>query len=429
MIHSYKFAKEKIKDVGSVVKVRGGLVELFGFSGGVIGEGVSFENGEHGRIMSVLPDTTEVMVLSKLPLVVGNKGARTGEPLGISVGDGLLTHVINPMGYVIDERKEESKKSELRSIDTTPVGIAGRSRINKFLTTGVSIVDLMVPIGEGQRELVIGNRKSGKSFFVLSTVIAQAKLGKICILALIGKRKGEIKRTEELLEKAGVIDKCVIVASTPDHSAGEIFLTPYTAMTIAEYFRDQGKDVLVVLDDMTNHAKHYRELSLIAGRFPGRESYPGDIFHIQSQIVERAGNFKVGNKEVSITCLPVAETLEADLTGYIQTNLMGMTDGHIFFDSDLFFKGVRPSVNIFLSVTRVGHQIQPKELKDISREILKLLKKVSDLERFLRFGPEVTEQVKETLDKGHAVWEFFKQSEFKAVTIKEQIEKAKQILK
>ncbi len=433
MIHSFKFAGENIKDIGTVSKVRGSLVDILGLRGGVIGEGISFENGVHGRIMSIFPDSVEAMVFSKLPLKPGERAARTGEHLSISVGDGLLTHVVDPLGYVIDGRRSESDPSSLRRIDSVPIGISGRNRINKFMATGVPIVDLMVPIGEGQRELVIGNRKSGKSFFVLSTVISQAKLGKICVLALIGKRKGEIKKTEEILEKEGVIANCVIVSATPDHSPGEIFLTPYTAMSIAEYFRDQGRDTLVILDDMTTHAKYYRELSLIAGRFPGRESYPGDIFHVQSQIFERAGNFKVNTggqeKEVSITCLPVAETTEADLTGYIQTNLMGMTDGHIFFDSDLFFKGVRPAVNIFLSVTRVGHQTQPKELAEMSREILKLLKRVNDLERFLRFGPEVTDSVRQTLEKGRKLWEFFKQNNFRQVSIEEQIERTKEILK
>lgn len=430
MIHTFLHSKEKIGDLGSVAKVRHGTVEVIGMSGGFLGESVTFDDGTHGMIMSILPETTEIMVLAKHTLKIGSLAARTGEPLGISVGDGLLTHVVNPMGYVIDERRHESADSELRPVDIPPQGISTRAKVNKFLTTGVCIVDMMVPIGEGQRELVIGNRKSGKSFFILSTVINQAKLGKICVLAMIGKRKSEIKRTEEILEKEGVIDKCIIVASTPDHSPGEIYLTPFTAMTIAEFFRDKGMDSLVVLDDMTNHAKHYRELSLIAGRFPGRESYPGDIFYVQSRIIERAGNFKLEDKkkEVSITCLPVAESVEADLTGYIQTNLMGMTDGHIFFDSDLFFKGIRPAVNIFLSVTRVGHQTQPEDLQKLSQETLKLLKRVNDLERFLRFGPEVTDQVKDTLDKGAKIWEFFRQNTFKQISVEDQIIAAGKIL-
>jgi F-type H+-transporting ATPase subunit alpha len=254
-------------------------------------------------------------------------------------------------------------------------------------------------------------------------------MGKVCIVALIGKRKSEIRATEEMLEKEKVIDNCVIVASSSSDSAGEVFLTPYTAMSIAEYFRDLGRDTLVILDDMTTHAKYYREISLLAGRFPGRESYPGDIFHIQSEIVERAGNFKIGSREVSITLLPVAETLDADLTGYIQTNLMSMTDGHIFFDSNLFFKGIRPAVNIFLSVTRVGRQTQPKENKEASIEILKILKKKEELERFLKFGPEVTNEVKDIFTKGEAIWNFFRQGDYKPITTEEQLRVVTKILK
>lgn len=429
MIHSYKFSKENIKDVGVVTKVKGTLVIIEGFSDETLGEAISFETGEHGVVMSIFENSCEAMVLSKKPIDVGTKVARTGIPMSVSVGDGLLTHVVNPLGYVIDERRDESKSSENRAIDISPVGISGRSKIKKFLTTGIAIVDLMVPIGEGQRELIIGNRKSGKSFFILTTVITQAKMGKICVLALIGKNKAEVKKTEEILEREGVINKCVIVASTSEHSSGEVFLTPYTAMTIAEYFRDKGQDTLVILDDMTTHAKYYREMSLVAGRFPGRESYPGDIFHIQSQIIERAGNFKIGDREVSITCLPVAQTMEADLTGYIQTNLMGMTDGHIFFDSELFFRGIRPSVNIFLSVSRVGHQVQPKDLRELSQKAIKLLKQVENLERFLKFGPEVTDDVKSILSKGNAIWNFFRQDNFIPITPEMQIQKMKEILR
>lgn len=428
MIHSFDFASKNVKDVGKVTAVNATLVKIEGFAGGVIGEGISFETGVHGRIISIHLDTCEAVVFSNEPVKVGSLAARTGEPLSISVGGGLLTHVITPLGYVIDERRQISKPPESREIDVKPQGIATRKKVSKFLLTGVPIVDLMVPVGEGQRELVIGNRKCGKTFFILSTLITQARLGKICVLGLIAKKKAEVKKIERILEEEKVIGNCVIVASFASDSPGEVYLTPYSAMTVAEYFRDQGKDVLVTLDDMTTHAKYYRERSLLAGMFPGRESYPGDIFHIQSKLLERAGNFIVGDKTVSITCLPVAETLEADLTGYIQTNLMSMTDGHIFFDSDLFFRGIRPAVNIFLSVTRVGHQTQPKALKELSQQVLRLLKKMQEFERFLRFGPEVTDTVKETMNRGEKIWKFFKKDSFKAISQEEQVAEVKKIL-
>ncbi len=429
MIHSFEFSKEKTKDVGKINAINGIMVKVGGFKFGTIGEGVTFENNIHGRIVSISEDLCEVMVFNKRPMNIGQKAARTGEPISISIGNGLLTHVISPLGYVMDERRDESISPESRFIDQKPIGICGRKKINKFLTTGVSIVDLMVPIGEGQRELVIGDRKSGKSYFLLSTIVTQARSGKICVIALIGKEKSEIKATEELLEKEGVIDKCVLVASASHDSAGEIFLTPYTAMSVAEYFRDQGKNTVVILDDMTTHAKYYREWALLSGRFPGRESYPGDIFHIQSQIIERAGNFLIDGKEVSITLLPVAETLESDLTGYIQTNLMSMTDGHIFFDSNLFFKGIRPAVNIFLSVTRVGRQTQPQKMKEISSEVIKILKRKESLERFLKFGPEVTEEVKRILNTGDAIWNFFSQNTYGGVSVSDQVKEIEKILK
>ena len=421
MIHSYRFAVDKIKDVGVVAEVRDSIARIKGFKKGNLGEAVTFENGIHGQILTILPDDlTEVLVFGREPMKIGTRVARTGEPVSVSVGDGILTHVVNPLGYVIDERKEESKASDLRDIDIKPLGIWSRAKIKKFLSTGVAVVDLMVPLGEGQRELVIGDRKSGKSFFLLQTAISAARSGKICVLGLIGKRKAEIRATEKILEEEGVINNCVIVASTSDAPSGEIFLTPYTAMTVAEHFRDKKKNVLVILDDMTTHAKYYRELSLLAGRFPGRESYPGDVFHIQSAIVERAGNFLVGGDEVSITLLPVAESIDADLTGYIQTNLMSMTDGHIFFDSNLFAKGIRPAVNIFLSVTRVGHQTQPPELKTLRAEILNILKKKEELERFHKYGPEITDEVKNMVEKGENILNFFKQSKFGGIA-KEKI--------
>lgn len=428
MIHSYKFASESVGDIGVVTAVNSTLVQIEGLESGVVGEGISFEDGNHGRIISIRAKHCEVVSFSKIPLKIGTRAARTGKPLSVSVGSGLLTHVISPLGYVIDERRGKSHPSEPRPVDIKPQGIITRRKISKFMVTGVPIVDLMVPIGEGQRELVIGNKTCGKTYFILSTIVNQARLGKICVLGLIGKKKVEVRRIEKILEETGVINNCVIVASFASDSFGEVYLTPYTAMTVAEYFRDQGKDVVVTLDDMTTHAKYFRERSLLAGMFPGRESYPGNIFHIQSKILERAGNFEVSGKTVSITCFPVAETVEADLTGYIQTNLMSMTDGHIFFDSDLFFKGYRPAVNIFLSVTRVGRQTQPKELKDLSQKILSLLIKAQEFERFLRFGSEVTDTVKNVMERGGKIWEFFKKGSLDAIPIDVQVAEVTKIL-
>ena len=376
-----------------------------GFSNAFIGEGITFESGEHGEILSIKKDLVEILVFSREQVTPGAKVGRTGEALSVSAGEGLLGHVVNALGYTLDDKREDSVKSLLMPIESRPKGISERRKIDKFLETGVSIVDLVVPLGMGQRELVIGDRKTGKTSFLLQTVLSQTKKERVCIYTLVGKRKSEIKEIYDFLKAHDVLKYTIIVAASAEDSPGEVYIAPFTAMTLAEYFRDQGTDTLVIFDDLTTHARYYREISLVGGRFPGRESYPGDIFYLHSKLMERAGNFE----KASITCLPVSEAPAGDITGYIQTNLMSMTDGHLFFDSELFFSGHRPAVNVFLSVTRVGKQTQTPEARDLGRKILILLKKNDEMSRFLKFGPEVTPQVAEILESGKKVNELFNQ--------------------
>lgn len=425
MIHSYKYCIEKNKEKGVVNQIKGPLVTVKGFSKAFVGESVTFENGEHGEILSIKDHTVEALVFTRNPINPNMKVGRSGEQLSISTGEGLLGHVINALGYTLDDRREDSVLSELRPIESKPKGVAERKRVDKFLETGVTVVDLVVPLGMGQRELVIGDRKTGKTSFLLQTVLSQARKEVVCIYTLIGKRKSEVKEVYDFLNKNDVLKYSIIVAASAEDSPGEIYIAPMTAMTLAEYFRDQGKDTLVIFDDLTTHAKYYREISLIGGRFPGRESYPGDIFYLHSKLLERAGNFK----EASITCLPVAEAPAGDITGYIQTNLMSMTDGHIYFDQELFFKGVRPAVNVFLSVTRVGKQTQTQESRELGREILSLLKKNEQMARFLRFGPEVTDQVKDILKKGKMISTLFNQMPDDLQSFEDSMKKIKTILK
>jgi F-type H+/Na+-transporting ATPase subunit alpha len=241
----------------------------------------------------------------------------------------------------------------------------------------------------------------------MQTVLFQARQGTLCIYAGIGKKKLEIKRVEEFFQKEGILQNTIIVASSSHDPVGVIYITPYTAMALAEYFKDQGRDVLVIMDDLTSHAKFYREISLLGKRFPGRNSYPGDIFYTHARLLERAGNFKTKTGENSITCLPVVETTQGDLSGYIQTNLMSMTDGHIYFDMDLFIKGRRPAINTFLSVTRVGRQTQTDLDRSISRELTSFLTLYDKMQNFVHFGAEMTTSVKETIKQGEHVLDFF----------------------
>ena len=415
MIHSFEFSVKTTGEVGRVEEAKDFLVKVSGLAHAKIGEGVTFETEEHGRVMAVGPDGVEVLLLSQNLMKPQTKVARTGSMLSISAGEGLLGHIINTLGHSLTSRRQKSHAPEKRAIEIAPSGISGRSRISRFFETGVALSDLLIPLGYGQRELIIGDRQSGKTHFLLQVVLSQVKLGRIVIYCLIGKRKSEIKFIDEFFEKHNITESTIIVASDAQSSPGEIYLAPYTGMTLAEYFRDQGNDVLVIFDDLTTHAKYYREIALLSGRFPGRESYPGDIFHIHSKLLERAGNFKN-----SITCLPVADTVGGDLTGYIQTNLMSMTDGHLYFDSDLYFQGKRPPINIFLSVTRVGRQTQSSLYRDIGFQLVRFLKRYDDIQRFIRFDIELSTEIQEGIQRGKQLLIFFNQIGYTLIPISVQ---------
>ena len=429
MIHSFKYCKEKIKDIGTVAEFKGSLIIVNGFSGGFIGEGVVLEDDRHGIILSLSNGFTIVSLFTRDSVNAGTKIARTGSPLKISVGDGMVGHVISALGYDLDGQKDLSKDSEAREIESEILDISRRRKITKFLETGVSVCDLVTPLGEGQRELIIGDRKTGKSHFLYQMALTQAKLGKIIIYTFIGKKASEINKAISFFKSNGILSKMIIIAASAGVSPAEIFVSPFTAMTIAEHFRDQSVDTIVVLDDLTTHAKYYREISLLAKKFPARESYPGDIFYTHARLLERAGNFDVKGKSVSITAFPVAETYLGDFAGYIQTNLASITDGHLYFDNELFLKGVRPSINIFLSVTRVGRQTQDEDHRQTSGKIMTLLKKHAELVRYLKFGTEISSEVKGVIEKGNNLFSFFNQIGYKTYSSKESLKKAQEILK
>ncbi|MFH1899314.1 MAG: F0F1 ATP synthase subunit alpha [Patescibacteria group bacterium] len=407
----YAECLDKTKETGFVEEVKHPVVYVNGLPNARLSELVYFESGCMGVVTSLLDDYVEIMVFSSEAVSVGTQVSRSAEILQIPVGEGLLGGVLNSLGESLYENKVIVGIEEHRSIDSVPPTIDMRQRISVSMETGVSMVDFLIPLGKGQRELIIGDRNTGKTTFVLQTLMSQAKLGTICIYAAIGKKKHSIKKIEEQLKNLGLRDRVIIVGSASSDPIGYIYLTPYTAMTIAEYFRDKGKDVLVILDDLSTHAKYYRELSLISKKFPGRDSYPGDVFYAHSRLLERAGNFKIGNnKAASITCLPLAEAIEGDITGYIQTNLMSITDGHIFFDQAVYREGKRPAINYFLSVTRVGRQTQNKVRWGINRELSSFFYLHSKTERFIHFGAELNEGIKSTLEMGKRLNQFFDQT-------------------
>ncbi|MEK7526184.1 MAG: F0F1 ATP synthase subunit alpha [Patescibacteria group bacterium] len=402
----YKTYLDTIGEIGVVEEIIHAIIHVKGLPGTQTHEIIVFEDGQVGYALSLAENFVEVLLLSQDGIKVGSAATRTNEFLEVEVGDFLLGKNIDPLGASNDGPVNPTNAaSEKRRIDISPPGILEREVINEALETGITLVDLTIPLGKGQRELVIGDRKTGKTAFLESLVVHQARRGTVCIYATMGRRAQEVKRFEQYLRNKKVIDNVVIVSTTSPEAAGLIFITPYTAMTIAEYFRDKGKDVLVIFDDLTSHAKYYREISLLARRFPGRSSYPGDIFYIHARLLERGGKFKKG----SITCLPIAESVLGDLSGYIQTNLMAMTDGHIFFDSDFYNQGRRPAINPFLSVTRVGRQAQTDLVRDLSREISSFMVYYRKMQEFIHFGAELNEQVRQTLAMGDRLVAFFDQ--------------------
>lgn len=407
-VKNYKYYLKTIGEYGVVKEINYPIVKITGLPSVKANELVLFESGNLAEVFTIEKDYIDVLFLSKEKIKNGEKVVRTDEFISVGVGKELLGSIIDSLGKIIYSSREIKLPKNEREVDVEPHSIDKRVRIKKPLSTGVSIVDLLMPLGKGQRELVLGDRKTGKTSFLLTTVKNQIGQGTVVIYAAIGKKKSEVKKLQDFFVSQKLMDKVLVVASYSDDPPSLIYLTPYTAMTQAEYFRDNGTDVLLILDDLSTHAKFYREMSLMARRFPGRESYPGDIFYIHARLLERAGNFKhLGKGEVSITCLPVVETVEGDLTGYISTNVMGMTDGHIFFDSNIFYKGRRPAINIALSVTRVGRQTQTHLKRQLNSETTAFLSNYEKMQSLSHFGAELSEKVKNILKMGDKIYAFF----------------------
>lgn len=412
---------EAYKEYGIVTESQHNSATVEGLPNIGINEIVIFENGEIGQTFVIKKENIGVLVYAAKPIKPGMKVARTKSNATVVVGKDLLGKVVNPFGNQIDGDKFTGEM-EARYIHSEPAELTSRAKITKPFHTGTTIIDLMLPLGMGQRELVIGDRKTGKSSLLLTSLKTQVKSGSIGIYALIGKRRSDLNKLQEFCTKEGIDDRTIIVYSASDEPASIIHQTPYSAMTIAEYFRDQGVNSVVILDDLSTHAKFYREMSLLNNVFPGRESYPGDIFYIHSRLLERAGNFLHSESgEVSITCLPVAETIDGDLSSYISTNLMGMTDGHIFFDINEYNLGRRPAVNAELSVTRVGKQTQSNLKKELNTELNKILLEFKKMENFSHFGSELSDEFTDIILTGERLYSFFNQNYTEALSEEAQI--------
>lgn len=387
--------KSYFKETGEIGYVQSIISSIFyvnGLPNVRINELVVTENGMIGIVKAVLPQLVEVMIFEGRDILHDMKVVRTNEYFQVPVSHEFLGRIIDPFGFAQDHLGLlDQKLFTFRPLEPEAPGIVDRVRVRRPVATGVMSVDMLFPIGYGQRQLILGDPKTGKTTFALQAMVNQAREGKVCIYVSVGKKKSDVKFVEEYLKNMGVFTKCIIVSASSSDPAPMVYLAPFSAMSLAEYFRDTGQDVLVVVDDLTTHAKFYREISLLSRRPPGRQSYPGDIFHLQARLVERAGNIKLKDgKEASITLLPIAETLEGDLSGYIQTNLMAMTDGHIFFDVAELKKGRHPAVSFSLSVSRVGNQTKTHLEREINNAVIGRLTQARRAEELGRFGVELT---------------------------------------
>ena len=390
---------------GEVIEVKFPLISIKGLPRVRINETIVFETGELGSVFNIEKDCVKALLYSSKTPKIRSQVAPLGKPLGINISSQFLGKTINPLGKLHnDETDPNYNDLQFRQIFTDPPPLHQRAAIKEAYITGLTKIDLLLPLGKGQRELILGDSKTGKTSLMLSIIEAQAsKENGVIIYAGIGKKASEIAFMRQFLSEKNLADKAVIVTSTASDNSSLVYITPYAAMTVAEYFAEAGKDVTVIFDDLSIHAVRYREIALLSNRFPGRESYPGDIFYAHASLLERAGYFKIkSNATYSITCFPIASTVEGDITSYISTNLMSITDGHILFDADIYNKGQRPAVNIPLSVTRVGRQTQSDLLREITVEILSTLASYDKMKNITHLGSEVSEESIKIIKKGMA---------------------------
>ena len=414
---------DQTQEVGYVTKPREFLVHLDGLPTIRINDMVESEGGARGWVNGIAEDLVEVLMLDEVRITPQQMFKKTPTRLGVSVGDFLLGRAINPLGVPIDGKGLLSKTKNAQSLELEQAapGIESRQFISEQFLTGITLVDTLIPLGAGQRELVLGDAHSGKTQFLIDTIVNQKGTDVICIYASIGKPAVAVRNLIDILRSNGALSYTIIIATSSSESAPLIFLTPKTAMTIAEYFQKQGKQVLLILDDLGNHAKIYREIALLGNRPPGRESYPGDIFYQHAHLLERAGNFLPASGGGSITALPVIELNMMDFTTLIPTNLMSMTDGHLLFKSSLRSQGQSPSIDIPLSVSRVSRQTQNQLSNLISTKIRQVLSAAADLETIARFSSELSSDTQLTLRRRDLIMEILKQDPLTAIPKQIQI--------
>ena len=409
------------KEVGTVIWVGDGIVTIYGIDNAMYGEIVVFENGIKGMVQDIRRTEIGCILFGKdTGIKEGTKVTRTGKRAGVPVGEEFLGRIINALGAPIDG-KGAIKEADYMPVEQEAPSIADRQSVNEPLQTGILSIDSMFPIGKGQRELIIGDRQTGKTSIALDTIINQRGKDVVCIYVAIGQKASTVAKIVSTLEKNDAMDYTIIVASTASDPAPLQYIAPYAGTSMAEYFMHKGKDVLIVYDDLSKHAVAYRTLSLLLGRSPGREAYPGDVFYLHSRLLERSSKLKDSLGGGSITALPIIETQAGDVSAYIPTNVISITDGQIFLESDLFFSGMRPAVNVGLSVSRVGGTAQTKAMKKATGTVRIDLAQFREMEVFTQFSSDLDENTKEQLTYGKGLMELLKQPLCHPLSMAEQV--------
>lgn len=407
-IENYDF-DSRDKEIGKVIYVGDGIVTVYGIDGAMYGEVVVFENGVKGMVQDIRRTEIGCILFGRdTGIREGMKVSRTGRRAGIPVGEAFVGRIVDALGAPIDG-KGAIEESEYRPVEEPAPSIVDRKSVKQPLETGILSIDAMFPIGKGQRELIIGDRQTGKTSIAIDAILNQKGKDVICIYVAIGQKASTIAKVVNNLTKHDAMDYTIVVASTASDAAPLQYIAPYAGTAMAEYFMHNGKDVLIVYDDLSKHAVAYRTLSLLLGRSPGREAYPGDVFYLHSRLLERSAKLKDELGGGSITALPIIETQAGDVSAYIPTNVISITDGQIFLESDLFFAGMRPAVNVGLSVSRVGGAAQTKAMKKAAGSIRIDLAQYREMEVFTQFSSDLDETTKEQLLYGKGLMELLKQ--------------------
>ena len=410
-----------VDDVGTVIAVGDGIARIHGLQKAMAGELLVFPHDVYGMVLNLEEDNVGSVLLGGEQLIKeGDLVRRTGKIMEVPVGEAMVGRVVNALGQPVDG-KGPIKTTEFRPVEYPAPGIADRQSVKEPLQTGIKSIDAMVPIGRGQRELIIGDRGTGKSAIAVDTIINQKGQGVICIYVAIGQKASTVARMVRTLEEAGAMEYTIIVSATAADSAPLQYLAPYAGVAMAEYFMYKGGHVLCVYDDLSKHAVAYRSMSLLLRRPPGREAYPGDVFYLHSRLLERAAKLSAELGGGSITALPVIETLAGDLSAYIPTNVISITDGQIMLESEMFYSGFRPAINAGLSVSRVGGSAQIKAMKQVAGRLRLDLAQYRELAAFAQFGSDLDKATKAQLERGQRTMEVLKQGQYHPLVTEEQV--------